>query len=419
MNAVSTLGAILVVCLLALSSAPATAQTPNNVVEVLGNARELTLFTVLLEEAGLDDDISNGDLGEVTVFAPTDVAFEDSNEEFLTYLLTEEQWVAHLRNLIGYHIVPAAVQLVAGEDVGTITGGTITVSESPSGNAMMMLNGMAGVGNKYSTPDSGSIVYGIDALLDPGWVEKNIDNVLASDEAGRFSTFVDIGSKLILIDVWRPLTVFAPTDAAFDASGIDFENNLDENFLFETWGLHVVEGIYPEGALPDTLQTLSGDTLVVETDPILRTVRVNGQRLVQTNLFANNGIIHVVEGLLSSDDSAVNPVELELCEFQKFTEEAIGELSGVACSCSIVGTNVALTCTASDGKEQCIPKNGICDEDQGLMCCSPQQRRCAFNQCRDSRRPVRVKIGAGQDGVGGSVRPRRDRNGSIRSESIP
>ncbi|KAL3924039.1 MAG: hypothetical protein SGILL_001288 [Bacillariaceae sp.] len=402
-----------------------------SLMDVIRSAREFAFMTILLEESGLVKDVDSANPGsEITIFAPVDTAFEDDtiNEELLTMLLTDEQWFSHLRDLVEYHMAETEVQLVDGQEIATFNGESISVSVS---DRATILDGVATIGDEYSVVNAGKI-HALDKVLDPGWISKNSDDMLR--DMGRFSTYLDIKSQLVLITVQRYLTVFAPSDAAFGASGLEVINNVDENFLLEIWSLHVVEGIYPSLTNVRELQSLSGKKLEVISDPLLGTVSVNGHRIVETYL-TNDGVIHVVEGLLSEENTDVDvpdipdvpnaPIldrdQMERCMYNKAVEEIAGELVGVQCSCDVIDdwfVSLSCTTTTQSGGELCIPKNGVCDEDAGMTCCSPFTRRCREGQCRDSRKPERTKVG-GADGIGGAVRPRRDRNGSVRSESLP
>lgn len=97
-----------------------------------------------------------------------------------------------------------------------------------------------------------------------------------------------------------PLTVFAPNNDAF--------SQLDQADLTallsnpqELTGIlqyHVVEGDYPSSELSDgqTLTTLSGDELTVSIEG--GTVTVGGAEVVQPDIEAGNGTIHVIDGVL-------------------------------------------------------------------------------------------------------------------------
>jgi uncharacterized surface protein with fasciclin (FAS1) repeats len=106
-----------------------------------------------------------------------------------------------------------------------------------------------------------------------------------------------------------PYTVFAPTDAAFDALGAGTLQALLESgnadVLTELLLGHVVAGTYTSMDLSDgqTLTALSGDELEVEISG--GTVMVGGAAVQAADVSATNGVVHVVGGVLTGGLNAV------------------------------------------------------------------------------------------------------------------
>ncbi|KAG7347619.1 fasciclin domain containing protein [Nitzschia inconspicua] len=402
-----------------LSSIPCSTarllQNPGNVMNLIQNDPELAFISVLLEIAELDDAIVNGDVSEtqLTIFGPINNAFRSVSEELLTYLLTDDQWNTHLMSLLGYHIVADQVVLDLDETAENIFGKELTLTISSS-DSSVMINGYAKILNSAETKDGA--VYAIDSLLDPGWLNRNLRGVLEA-ESSRLSTLssmitrVDTMSNLATSSA--PYTLFAPTNSAFSNSDLDFVNNLDPSFIDDVLGYHLVPGIYSAEDLTmlgvQPLITMSGETLVVTSDPALQITSVNGHLVIASDLLANNGVVHIVDGVLSNQPPVeIDPKDAESCEFEKYMEESIGATMGVQCNCQIIGNTVQLSCNEGAG-QRCVPKFGICNSDvDGQRCCSPTQRRCVQGQCRDSRQPERVRIGTNAGGAAGRLQ--RDRN---------
>jgi hypothetical protein len=160
---------------------------------------------------------------------------------------------------------------------------------------------------------------------------------------------------------------------------------------------------------------MSGEKIAVSTDPILRSVTVEGVRITETDLLAINGIVHVIDGVLSPDDSMnifIDPDEMEECSILKAFEENLGTSFNLQCNCNPIAGTYQLSCMEGGGRA-CAPKFGQCETD--LDCCSSPFRRCVGSQCRDSSSPVRVRI-AGNHG-GATARAFRDRNNSINGDN--
>lgn len=100
-----------------------------------------------------------------------------------------------------------------------------------------------------------------------------------------------------------PVTVFAPTDAAFAALGTDTINAVlaDQAMLTDILLYHVVPGALDAatvvGLLPTTVTAANGDPIsaaLVGSDVVLNgTVKV-----IQTDILACNGVIHVIDAVL-------------------------------------------------------------------------------------------------------------------------
>lgn len=100
----------------------------------------------------------------------------------------------------------------------------------------------------------------------------------------------------------RPVTLFAPTDAAFRALGATTVQKLatDKEALKALVRAHLVAGKYTTEELTPLggkeLRTLADAGLKVE--PTKDGIRVGGAKLVVTNVQCSNGVIHVIDAVL-------------------------------------------------------------------------------------------------------------------------
>jgi uncharacterized surface protein with fasciclin (FAS1) repeats len=127
-----------------------------------------------------------------------------------------------------------------------------------------------------------------------------------------------------------PFTIFVPTDAAFDQLPSDKQADLfaDPEKLSKVLKYHIVQGLYSADDLLDRLflKTLEGQRLRVRskiseeflgeeeidtgsdaldyiaTDTVTTEVReslkINGAHVLQANIVADNGLIHVIDKVL-------------------------------------------------------------------------------------------------------------------------
>lgn len=136
----------------------------------------------------------------------------------------------------------------------------------------------------------------------PVTVRSNIVEVAQS--AGQFGTLLAAAQAAGLADDLAgpgPLTVFAPTDAAFAALPQGTVQRLlrpeNRHELIDVLKLHVVSGRVAAGDLLGqvrTVQTLGGQLLVDGSDG----VRVGRAQVIMPDVQASNGIVHVIDRVL-------------------------------------------------------------------------------------------------------------------------
>ena len=118
-----------------------------------------------------------------------------------------------------------------------------------------------------------------------------------------FSTLVAALSAAGLVETLQgegPFTVFAPTNAAFDAlpEGLLEKLLLPENIAVLTAILtyHVVPGmVMSTDVTAGDVATVEGSTIAITTD---MGVMVNGANVVAVDVAASNGVIHVIDAVI-------------------------------------------------------------------------------------------------------------------------
>jgi len=130
----------------------------------------------------------------------------------------------------------------------------------------------------------------------PSQGDTIVDVAVAAD---GFDVLVAAVREAGLVDTLsgnRQLTVFAPTDEAFEAAGITADNVDEVDGLGDVLTYHVVPGRRKAASIvdADSVPTLNGAKIDVDgTD-------LNGDQadIVDTNIEASNGFIHVIDGVL-------------------------------------------------------------------------------------------------------------------------
>jgi len=133
--------------------------------------------------------------------------------------------------------------------------------------------------------------------------EKDIVAIAAGNE--DFETLVAAVTAAGLVETLQgdgPFTVFAPTDAAFDAlpegtvANLLKEENRDKLISILTY--HVVPGkVMAADVAPGEVATASGEnklTISVEDGKVM----VDGATVTATDIEAKNGVIHVIDAVV-------------------------------------------------------------------------------------------------------------------------
>lgn len=330
------------------SDAPA-AEAVGNLVDVAVADGNFTVLAKLVTAAGLGETLSGP--GPFTLFAPTDAAFEAAAAELGVPLDDLVNTVladpALLTDMLLYHVVDgnvSAADVVAlnGKDVTTLSGETWTVMVN--GDAVSIQDGFGRMVNvtAVDVPASNGVIHVLDNVLEgalpasdtedqavepaasdaspyadsyDGAADKTIVEDLVA--AGSFTTLVELVTAAGLAETLSgagPFTVFAPTDAAFEAVAADLGVNLDDllNTLIADPALlkdvllyHVVSGNVPAadvvGLNGKDVETLSGESWTVVVDGDTVTIKDGYGRIanvVDVDVAASNGVIHVVDKVL-------------------------------------------------------------------------------------------------------------------------
>ena len=119
--------------------------------------------------------------------------------------------------------------------------------------------------------------------------------------AGSFKTLVAAVQAAGLVDTLKgpgPLTVFAPTDAAFaKIPKAELDALLkDKAKLTAVLTYHVVAGkVMAADVKAGKVKTVQGSALTVRTEG---GVKVDDANVVQTDILADNGVIHVIDTVI-------------------------------------------------------------------------------------------------------------------------
>jgi transforming growth factor-beta-induced protein len=284
--------------------APVNLPTEEDIVSIAQATPELSsLVEALIKYPDLVNTLSGP--GTFTVFAPTNNAFtavlgaigQSSIDD-----LPEEV----LRDILEYHVVATAelfsADLTDGQTAGTVNGSSVVVSIN--GNTVLINQ------SQVTTPDidaSNGVIHIVDAVLVPPAMLPIVGTIVAPVYFDKdFTTLVaavlaadgDILSVLLSNGPSdNGLTLFAPTNAAFEAAGIT--ELPDAATLNAVLRYHVLDATVGSGDLPAgsaDIQTLNGKFYLSNVDA---GVFINGStQVTEVDITGTNGVVHVIDRTL-------------------------------------------------------------------------------------------------------------------------
>jgi len=304
---------------------PPEEELPASVVEIIVNSEDHDTLEMAVIAAALAETL--GGEGPFTVFAPTDAAFAALPEGTLDALLADP--TGDLTTILQYHVVAGKVlssDLMDGQTAATLEGSEIRVTKNDDG---VFINDTVKVTVADIEADNG-VVHVIDAVLLPPPPEElpaSVVEVIANSEdhttleaavmaAGLAETLAGEG----------PFTVFAPTDAAFEALP---EGALDALLADPTGGLttilqyHVVAGKILSSDLMDgqMAATLEGTEIrVTKNDD---GVFINGIKVTTADIETQNGVVHVIDAVL--DPTMLSVTQLDKLSLIKVFPNPVAE----------------------------------------------------------------------------------------------
>ena len=255
--------------------------------------------------------------GPFTVFAPTDQAFTDAGIDLATFETEEE--IATLTDILLYHVASGAV---ASTDV--TDGLTVTMVNGDNATFTVTADAVTIEGATVTTADviaSNGVVHIIDKVLMPP-----ADPVVLSDiptiaqSTGVHDSLVAALTKANLVATLQgdgPFTVFAPTDEAFTNAGIDLDTFVtDEEIatLSDILLYHVFSGAVASTDVTDglTVAMVNGDNASFTVTAA--GVTIEGANVVTADVTASNGVVHVIDKVLTPPADPVVEPELTPCD---------------------------------------------------------------------------------------------------------
>ena len=300
--------ATLVLASLLLTALPLNAAA-DETEDIPTNAQATGVHNTLVDaviQAGLLETLQ-GD-GPFTVFAPTDAAFEAAGVDLSTFTTDEDN--QSLANILTYHVIASSVlaaDVTDGMTAATVNGATLSFAVA---DGVVTINDNAVV-TTADVAASNGVIHVIDAVLMPPAPEPTMDIPATAQSTGVHTALVAALSQAALVETLQgdgPFTVFAPTDAAFEAAGIDlasYDTPEENATLSDILLYHVVPSQVPASAVTECMSAdaANGQPL---SFTVGNGVMVNDANVTMTDVVTSNGLIHVIDKVLTPSDTPNN-----------------------------------------------------------------------------------------------------------------
>ena len=260
-----------------------------------------------------------------TVFLPNDAAVDEIRAEFGDPEVSQFDLLAFidLPAALRYSIVDGvymAEDLQDGQLLPTTFGQNLTVSEI---NGTFMVDDATIIATNY-TADNG-VVHIIDKTLAPsGLPAMSVWDIIEDSENHQFleDAITVAGFKTLLRKQSEivgnsqspagPFTVFAPTDAAFQAfaqaAGTSTIDLLYASSLNDIVGSHIIESRNLIADISNGTQLPNYANEILQMTVNSEGVFVNGIEITVTDVLAYNGVVHVIDAVLFEAADIPSPV---------------------------------------------------------------------------------------------------------------
>ncbi|KAI9882225.1 MAG: hypothetical protein M1823_006027 [Watsoniomyces obsoletus] len=301
--------------LTALLSAAATAQNMNLTALLTGAPELSNLTTYVSMFPQLLTTLASA--SNITILAP-------SNEAFAKLLASPAgaaimaNDTAAIQAVLSYHVLngtyPASAipemmsafvpTLLTSPRFTNVTGGQ-RVGAMRSGSNVNITSGLKAMSmvTRADLNFTGGVVHVIDSVLT---VPQNISTTLVASNLTALAGAATAANLVGALESARDLTIFAPSNAAFQNIGSILANASIET-LTGVLGYHVVNGTvaYSSTLSNTTVRSLTGQEIRITIAN--GTVFVNSAKVILADVLVANGVVHVIDNVLNPNNTNATP----------------------------------------------------------------------------------------------------------------
>ena len=282
-----------------------------NLVDIASSDSNFSVLVQALVKADLVSALEAD--GALTVFAPTNEAFQALLDKKPAWNSLDDVPVDVLKEVLLYHVLPIyapSQNLSDNQGVTTLNGAALTIDLS-SGVKIESATGQSVSVTQADILAKNGVIHAINEVLLPGELPKDItDLAIATPDLSILVQALQKANLVSALQADGPFTVFAPTNAAFQAlldSNASW-NSLDDipvDVLTNVLLFHVVSGNIKSTDLSDTyVNTLAtgpnSEPLSLQVE-VTGGIEFNGDSSPVSGLIdieASNGVVHVIDKVM-------------------------------------------------------------------------------------------------------------------------
>ena len=278
----------------------------NSIYDLITNSA-LTILGTAIDTCGLAAALQGP--GPFTLFAPTDAAFNALGQANLLQLLGD---IPTLTNILTHHLVGDSVMsgmLSNGQLITTLLGNDVTITINSNGD-IFIDNAQVTIVDYVA--DNG-VIHVIDAVLIPPTPANNTvyDIIDLSPLHNTLKWAIDTCGLDAALQGPGPFTVFAPTDAAFNAlptatvtALLNDLPQLTDILKYHVVGDSLMSGMLSNGQLVTTL--LGNDvTITINSNG---DVFIDNTQVIYADIVTDNGVVHVMDAVLLTSTTLVSEI---------------------------------------------------------------------------------------------------------------
>lgn len=275
------------------------------ITDIVAENPNFSMLKTAVVRTGLDETLASD--GEFTVFAPDNDAFGAAG---LSMEDIENLPVEVLKDILLYHTLTSMVS------AADVPAGPNAAVETANGNSVYLTNNDQGVFvngimvNQADIEASNGVIHAIGNVLMPP-VGNIVETAQANDDLSFLVAAVLRASEgetnvAAVLSGDDPLTVFAPTNEAFQAAGFETIADIesaDPDDLAAILTYHVTAGWVFSSDLMDGQEApmLNGETTTIGLSGMPTVMGMSNEEasnIVMTNIVTTNGVVHVIDRVL-------------------------------------------------------------------------------------------------------------------------